>query len=174
MQPIHFQAPWSRSLRISSIVITIMLCAVVTTAILTAVFAGNLAIHIWVIAVGLPVGMLMVALPFSIRGYVLTEDEIQIKRLGWMTHLPVKTLNAVEGKADAMSDSIRVFGNAGFFAFTGLYWNRMLRFYRVYATDPSRAVILRYANKTVVITPHDPQAFIMRARTLIKTRDFPR
>jgi hypothetical protein len=174
MQPIHFQAPWSRSLRTTTTVVTAALIAVAASVVLTAVLGRTVAIHIWLIAVGIPIGMLATALPFSVRGYVLTENEIQIKRLGWITHLPFQTLNAVEGKADAMSNSIRAFGNGGFFAYTGLYWNRMLRFYRVYATDPSRAVILRYPDKTVVITPHDPQAFIMRARTLIKTRDFPR
>lgn len=41
------------------------------------------------------------------------------------------------------------------------------------ATDPSRAVVLRYADRTVVISPHDPQQFIMRAGTFIKIAGFP-
>jgi hypothetical protein len=37
----------------------------------------------------------------------------------------------------------------------------------VYATDPERAVLLRYRDgKQVVVTPHDVQLFIMRVRNL--------
>ena len=79
---------------------------------------------------------------------------------------------SVEGNVDAMSGSLRLLGNGGLFSLTGFFWNRQLKLYRVYATDPSRAVILRYPKRIVVITPHDPQHFIMRAGTLIKTLGF--
>jgi hypothetical protein len=59
------------------------------------------------------------------------------------------------------------------FSYTGFHWRKKLGFYRVYATDPDRAVVLRYPKRTIVITPHDPQAFIIRVRTLLKTADFP-
>ena len=69
-----------------------------------------------------------------------------------------------------MRGSVRVFGNGGLFSITGRFWNRKLGWYRAYATDPSRAVVLRYPKRTVVITPHDPQHFIMRARDVHQGR----
>jgi hypothetical protein len=108
-----------------------------------------------------------------VRGYVLTEDAIIVRRGGWNTRLPLAGLGSVRGDAEAMQRSIRMFGNDGFFSYTGGFWNRKLRRYRALATDPSRAVILRYPKRTIVITPHDPQQFIMRAGTLIKTAGFP-
>jgi hypothetical protein len=129
----------------------------------------------WSLAmVCIPLAILIATLPFMVLGYRLAENEIQVKRFGWITTLPLATLNSVEGKADAMQGTWRLFGNSGLFSLTGLYWNRQLKFYRAYATDPSRAVILRYPNRIVVITPHDPQHFIVRLRTLLKTAGFVR
>jgi hypothetical protein len=34
--------------------------------------------------------------------------------------------------------------------------------------------VLRYPERTIVITPHDPQQFIMRAGTFIKIAGFPK
>ncbi len=169
MSPIEFKAPWSRSLKIATVATSVLLG-------LIAIFGVFVLTDREIVAkaaiIGLPILILLGALPFVVLGYSLTQDEIQIKRLGWRTSLPLATLNAVEGKADAMRKSIRIFGNGGMFAYTGLFWNRQLKFYRAFATDPSRAVILRYPKRTMVITPHDPQQFIMRARTLIKTNAF--
>jgi hypothetical protein len=103
-----------------------------------------------------------------VLGYCLTENEIQVKRLGWVTTLPLATLKSIEGNVDAMHGSLRLFGNGGLFSISGFFWNRQLKLYRAYATDPARAVVLRYPKRIVVITPHDPQHFIMRARTLIR------
>jgi hypothetical protein len=71
-----------------------------------------------------------------------------------------------------MRGSLRLLGNGGLFSFSGEFWNRRLGRYRALATDPSRAVVLRYPGRTIVITPHDPQQFIMRARTLLSTSQF--
>ena len=39
--------------------------------------------------------------------------------------------------------------------------------FRAYATDPGRAVLLRYREgRKVLVTPHDVQHFIVRVRTL--------
>jgi hypothetical protein len=69
---------------------------------------------------------------------------------------------------------MRTTGNDGFFSITGRFWSRTLGWHRAFATDSSRAVVLRYADRTIVISPHDPQQFIMRAGTFIKTAGFPK
>jgi hypothetical protein len=169
MSPVEFKAPWARSLRISTIVSIVAFIVIAAIAWL----ARNSIGLAWAIAlIGIPIAMLFATLPCMVRGYRLTEHEIQVKRLGWTTTLPLATLVSIAGKADAMQGSFRVFGNGGVFSLTGFFWNRQLKFYRAYATDPSRAVILRYTDRVVVITPHDPQHFIVRARTLLKTAGF--
>jgi hypothetical protein len=169
MQPIEFGAPWGKVLKTTT-ALTVGLIVVVTAGIL--VFGGSEPV-VQMLAVSVPAIILVAALLFTIRGYVLTQDAILVKRLGWQTRLTLDGLHSVTGDAQAMQGTFRVFGNGGLFSFSGEFWNRKLGRFRALATDPSRAIVLRYPRRTIVITPHDPQQFIMRARTLIKTRDFP-
>jgi hypothetical protein len=123
------------------------------------------------VLIGVTIAALCVGARLAVRGYTLTETEIHVKRLGRTTRLALRALTAVDGKADAMDGSVCLLANPGLFSVTGYFWNRRLKFYRAYVTDPSRAVILRFTNRVLVITPHDPQHFIMRARTLMKTAE---
>jgi len=66
-----------------------------------------------------------------------------------------------------MRGSLRLFGNGGLFAITGWFWNRKLGRYRAFATDPARAVVLRYATRRILLTPDDVQKFIVLMRKQI-------
>jgi hypothetical protein len=112
---------------------------------------------------------LLLALPplcalFLVRGYRITPDAILVLRPGWTTRLPRAGLLFAEAAPDAMRGSIRLCGNGGFFAFTGLFWNRTLGRHRAFVTDPARTVVLRYAPRTVVISPADPAVFVSELR----------
>jgi hypothetical protein len=170
MSPIPFTAPWSKNLRRSSTIAIVVLLVAVMVAFLV-VPSDELVARI--LLTGVFIAIPLIAALCMVRGYVVTESEILIRRTAGTMRLPLKTLKAVEGNAEALRGAIRLFGNYGLFSYTGFYWSKKLGFYRVYATDPDRAVVLRYPNRTVVITPHDPQAFIIRVRTLLKTADFP-
>jgi hypothetical protein len=124
--------------------------------------------------IGLPPLLVAATFAHRVRGYTLAEDAITVQRGLWNTRLPLDGLRSVIGDAEAMHGSIRVLGNGGLFSITGRFWNRKLGWYTAFATDPSRAVVLRYPKRTIVITPHDPQHFIMRARTMLKVADFPK
>ena len=52
----------------------------------------------------------------------------------------------------------RLCGIGGLFVFCGLFWSRKLGRYRAYITDPRRAVVLRFGNKVVVVTPDEPDS----------------
>lgn len=171
MTTIEFSAPWGRTVRGA----TVLSLVVLALPMLAAMFAPiELPLLAAVLLIAVP--PLIVAETFAarVRGYTLTEDAITVRRGMWNTRLPLTGLRSVTGDVDAMGGSVRVFGNGGLFSITGRYWNRRLGWYRAFATDRSRAVVLRYADRTIVITPHDPQHFIMRARTLIKVADFPK
>jgi hypothetical protein len=171
MTTIEFRAPWSKGLS----VITATTVAVLALIMLAALFAPMRPPPLAaVLLIGLPPLLAGAAFAGRVRGYVLTEEAITVRRGFWNTRLPLAGLRSVTGDVDAMRGSIRVLANGGVFSFTGRYWNRKLGWYCAFATDPGRAVVLRYADRTVVITPHDPQHFIMRARTLIKVADFPK
>ena len=51
--------------------------------------------------------------------------------------------------------------NGGLFAFSGLKCrNRRLGVFDAYATSHKRAVVLRYSDRIVVVTPDNPAAFV--------------
>jgi hypothetical protein len=162
----EFSAPWSRSVRAATGVSVAVLGLILLAGLLT----GPRELAVWRLAmVGVPLVVLLGALPFMVRGYVLTESHIEVRRLGWSSILPLAGLVAVTGEPEGLRGSVRLFGNGGLFGISGWFWNRRIGRFRAYATDPGRAVLLRYRDGTkVVVTPHDVQHFIVRVRTLAK------
>jgi hypothetical protein len=160
----RFSAPWSRSLR----VLTTAAVALLLALVLIGLLAGPRQLWEWRVAmVGVPLLVLAGSLLFMVRGYVLTESQIEVQRLGWSTLLPFAGLAAVSGEPQGLKGSLRLFGNGGLFGISGWFWNRRIGRFRAYATDPERAVLLRYRDgRKVLVTPHDVQHFIVRVRNL--------
>ena len=77
-----------------------------------------------------------------------------------LTRMPRAGLQSATFDPQAMRGSLRTFGNGGFFSITGFYWNKTLRTYRAFVTDPRHAVVLRYERRMVVVSPGDPEAFV--------------
>lgn len=103
---------------------------------------------------------------FTVRGYVVTREALLVQRLFWRSEVPLRGLTRAAADPQAMTQSLRVFGNGGLFAFSGLYRNRKLGRYRAYATDPSRAVVLEVSSRAVVVTPEAPGEFLGTLRSL--------
>jgi len=167
---IEFRAPWSNSLVVMTCA-TVALAAVVIGVAIFASLVPPLVAAALLIAAVLLIG---VGLAGRVRGYTLTEDSVTVRRGMWNTRLPLAGLRSVTGDIEAMRGASRLLIVDGVFSFTGRYWSVKLGWFRALATDPSRAVVLRYANRTIVISPHDPQQFIMRAGTFIRIAGFPK
>ena len=62
--------------------------------------------------------------------------------------------------------TVRLFGNGGLFAGTGIFWNRQYGVFRAYATSarPCDAVLVQTRDGKVLITPADPPAFVEAAQ----------
>ncbi len=164
---IEFKAPWSALLRR----VSILMCVVLVAFTIVAAFAWYATgAHVTLVGVIIPVLVLTIASLLMVKGYVLTNEEIVVKRLGWTTRLPLQGLLAVAGDNEAMRHSIKLFGSAGFLSYTGIFWNRKIGRYRAFANDPSRSVVLSYKNRKIVISPDDPQRFIVRVRTMLKNQ----
>jgi hypothetical protein len=58
--------------------------------------------------------------------------------------------------------TIRLFGNGGLFAGTGVFWNKRYGIFRVYVTSArlQDAILVQTKKHKVLITPEDPQAFM--------------
>ena len=154
----HYEAPWSTSLIVMSALTTVLLLGVSAGAWWEA-HMGHYPVPLrW--GMLLPLVLLFGCALFTIRGYSLSSDSILVHRLLWSTALPRTGLESAEVDLEAMRGSLRTFGNGGAFSFTGLYYNKRLGSYRAFVTDPHRTVVLRYANRRVVLSPATPEDFI--------------
>lgn len=146
-------APWSRSLA-GLTVLSTGICTGVAFLLATREGpAGRLGAWLMVWIVGL-------ALLFTVRGYWISGDALRVRRLLWSTRLPLSGLVSAVADPQAMRDSFRTFVNGGFFAFTGRFHNERLGAFRAYVTDPARAVVLRYEDRAIVVSPADPERFL--------------
>lgn len=109
----------------------------------------------------LPFVILGVSALFVVRGYEVHGRDLLVQRLLWATRVPLDGLDAAWQDPEAMARSIRVFGNSGLFAVTGIYRSRTLGTYRAFVTDRKLAVVLRTrAKKSIVVSPERPEAFL--------------
>ena len=154
-----YPAPWSRLL-VGTTALGTLICigASVAIALNAKNEPGREAIII--AAAFLPMLVVAISALFTIRGYTITADEILVQRLLWPTRFERARLQTASIDPDALRGSIRLFGNGGLFAFAGWFRSPKLGGYRAYVTDPARTVILRFADRTVVVSPSDPAAFL--------------
>lgn len=107
-----------------------------------------------------PLAILLATLPFMVRGFVITDDELCVERLGWRNHFALRDVVLAEASPEALRGSIRLCGSGGLFGFFGWFRSKALGVYRAYGTDPKRAVIIKLKQRTIVVTPDDPERFV--------------
>ena len=164
-----FNAPWGKSLK----VITGLSATILVGILVLGIFTGPHGSLLWILGmVVMPLSMIFIASLFSIRGYMLTTDTILVQRLFWNSRIALSGLQSSEVDADAMSNSIRTCGNGGMFCFAGAFNNTRLGSYRAFATDPKRAVVLRFSDRTVVVTPDRPDDFVRYIDNFILHKEY--
>jgi hypothetical protein len=155
----HHAAPWGKLL-VGMTAFSTLVCVGVSVAIALNPAEGPGVERITRAAAILPMLILVIALFFMVRGYIVTADEIIVQRLLWSTRFERTKLQSATIEPDALRGSIRLFGNGGLFSFTGVFRSPKLGRYRAYVTDPARTVILRFAERIAVVSPEDPDAFV--------------
>lgn len=156
-----FAAPWSRTLRGMTAVALAILAGIALIGLLT----GPRQLLVWQLSmVWFPIVFGIVSAFFVVRGYSIDGQAIRVVRLGWSVHLPLEGIESVALEPEALRGALRIFGNGGLFAFSGLFWSRKLGRFRAFATDPARSVVIRWAGRTVVLTPDDPARFVAHLR----------
>jgi hypothetical protein len=158
----RFSAPWGRALKVMTVLSAALLMGIPAAGLTAAPDESAL----WVFGmVVMPLVILVVAPFFAVLEYRLTPGTLYIERPGWRVRLPLSKLASAAVDPEAMSRSIRTLGNGGMFCFAGLFWNRKLGAYRAFATDPKHAVVLRFSDRTVVVTPGHPEVFAETLRS---------
>jgi hypothetical protein len=149
----HYAAPWGTLLIVISSLATALLVG--ATVLLEWNNPGMLT---WLAS--LPLAIVLGAALFAIRGYTVAPDALLVHRLFWTTRLPLAGLQSVRYEPDAMRRSVKTMGNGGLFSFSGFYYNKSMGYYRAFVTDLHRTVVLRFATRTVAVSPSDPEGFV--------------
>lgn len=156
---VRFGAPWAAVLKVTSAFFTVLLLGIGLFFLQTVASDPRTPPSMKLLA--LPFSLMWFAcLLFTIRGYTLRRGRLHVHRLLWDTVIDLADLREATVDPHAMDGSIRLFGNGGAFSFSGLFSNRRLGAYRAFATDPGRAVVLRFPKKTFVVTPDRPDEFL--------------
>jgi hypothetical protein len=101
-----------------------------------------------------------------VRRYRLREDEIVIERVWLTARLPLAGLMAVESDREALRGAWKIMGNDGLGAYAGRFRSKKLGNFRAYVSDPDYAVVLRWPDHCLVISPAQTGEFTdaLRAR----------
>ncbi len=160
----NFTAPWGRSVKLITITVVTGLLALVAIGLAMADYGTA-----WLVAmVALPLVILLGTAPFMVRGYRLEGDQLRVRRLGWTSAVSLAGLQSAAIDGEAMKSSLRVFGDGGVFGFVGYFRGSRLGPYRAWVTDRSRAVVLRFPDRVVVVSPGDPETFVARLQETLQ------
>lgn len=118
------------------------------------------------ITFAIPIVVLLGTLPFIIRGYTLRDNQLLIQRIGRVTQIDLTGVQEIYVKDDMSLFQWRVMGSGGFFGYFGWFYNKELGRYLAYITDYKHAVAMKFNDKTIVVSPHDPHDFVDKVNRL--------
>ncbi len=159
-------APWAPALKVVSVLAAGVLCyasyAVYRRIPTGAGFAHGFGLGVAV----LPLLVLVASAFFIVRGYTVDSVELSVERLLTSTRVPLAGLSRAWFDPDVCTNSMRIFGNGGLFAYCGWFYSKRLGFYRAFATNLRNAVVLEFADRKVVVSPISPRILIEHLRRI--------
>ena len=157
----HFTAaPWSRILKLVTALGAVLLAGAGIVA-YRAIPVPSGFTHNFGLGIALLFPLILVfSLLLTVTGYTVSSSDLVVQRLFWGTRVSLSGLQNVRLDPSLCKGSLRIFGNGGLFSFTGLYYNRRLGRYRLFATNFTNTVLLTTPNRKIVITPANANAFV--------------
>jgi hypothetical protein len=146
---------WGRSLRWLTALSLLVVVALVAVALLAIPRLGPIGTTMVVSVAAVAV---VTTLLRQIRGYQVTPEAMHVLHLGWRSRVDLTGLQSVEVDPEAMHNAHMTFGGGSFGSFFRSFQNDRLGHFLAFATDRDRAVVLRFVEHTVVVTPADPEA----------------
>mgnify|MGYP001063065976 CR=1 FL=1 len=153
-------AAWPVALKVVSAVGTLLVCGVGWGAYRVIPPVGGFTQRFGTGVACIPPAIVIGALLFVVRSYAVSGGHLAIRRLCWSTTIPLLGIHEAYHDPAAIKGSLRIWGNGGLFGITGYFWNKNLGRFRIFATDPRRAVVLKLHDRTVVVSPAEPEAFL--------------
>ncbi len=111
-----------------------------------------------------PVIALAVWLTARIRCYRLAGAELRVRLPFRAARFPLAGLLDAVADREALRGARKIVGNDGLGAISGRFRSKRLGRFHAYVTDAERAVVLRWADRCLVISPEQPAWFIETVR----------
>lgn len=99
-----------------------------------------------------------------IRRYRLAAAELQVELPFRIVRFPLEGLNGATLDHEALRGARKVVGNDGLGAISGRFSSKRLGTFRAYVTDKEHAVVLRWPDHCLVISPQQHSLFIEAVR----------
>jgi hypothetical protein len=99
-----------------------------------------------------------------IRGYRLAAAELQVHRPLLIVRFPLEGLQEAVPDRDALRGARKIVGNDGLGAISGRYRSKRLGRFQAYLTDREHAVVLRWPDRSLVVSPDQTAWFIETVR----------
>ena len=166
-EPVDFAAPVGRRVRLATCSCFALLGVVGVADVALVLWLHRMPRGVWAIGLA-PLIIAVILIPVTmlaqIRAYRLTRDELVVARRNRENRFPFAGLRSVDVDREAMAWSMKVIGNDGLGAITGRFRNRRLGAYQALVTDRERAVVLRWPDRCIVISPDRPDEFATEVR----------
>jgi hypothetical protein len=114
-------------------------------------------------AIALPIILVILVLAI-IREYRVTGDQLEVVRLGRVNRFPLAGLADVTANPAAMHRAWKLWGNDGLGAITGRFRSKQLGNFEALLTNPPQAVVLRWPDRTLVVSPDRTPYFVETVR----------
>ncbi len=147
-------APWGARVKVITLLLIVLLL-LLPGPVLFAVPGVPLPIA------GLVVGIMAAVIGgtslFVVRGFRLSRDTLFVQRSFWENSISLAGLQSAEVDPRACERAWKTVGNDGLFAMHGWFRNQRLGKFQAFVTDPTRCVVLRFADRIVVVSPEQPR-----------------
>lgn len=95
-----------------------------------------------------------------VRRYRLTAEELRVERAFHTGRFPLAGLVSVVPDREALRGARRIVGNDGLGAVAGRFRSKRLGPFRAYVSDGDHAVVLRWLDRCLVISPQQHSLFV--------------
>ena len=165
--PVRFSAPLGLRVRLTTTA-CIALCPVLAVVVFALHHRGIIPADARWPALLAPVAILAVLIPVIltawVRGFRVEAGTLVVERVFRTVRLPLAGLTSAALESDALRGAIKLFGNDGAGAITGWFASKRLGRFRAFVTDLDNAVVLRWADRTIVVSPDRPASFVSAIR----------
>jgi hypothetical protein len=112
------------------------------------------------------VGLLITAPVFfyersKISRFAIMDNVLELGRKRY----PLEGMVAAARDPDVLRWAVRVFGNGGLGSIRGRYWSKRVGKFEAFLTGTENAVVLRWPDRVVAVSPADPEFFISCAKS---------